>query len=227
MPSHLFVQDADEEEPLAGSQSCPGLVRTEPITQLQSLEALEALMSWTEERESQWNGKAIWIKARQHAVEIPLTRTPFWLSRHSFFCSLLTVGLQSMDSTVLWLWDQLFTRNSFAFVHLLGNCSVGLYKSWGQIHWIPQESLRGIQGSAGKQWVKALPTRRNSNTGLDITAICWEKCAEHDQWGRKKWRVILFHNNMLEILFWFQDLSICWGHYVLAGQTLRQCYYQK
>lgn len=53
MPSHLFVQDTDEEESLAGSQSCPGLARTEPITLLQSLEALEALMSWTEERETQ------------------------------------------------------------------------------------------------------------------------------------------------------------------------------
>lgn len=53
MPTHLFIQDADVKEPLAGSQSCSGLARTEPITLLQSLEALEALMSWAEERETQ------------------------------------------------------------------------------------------------------------------------------------------------------------------------------
>lgn len=78
MPSHLFVQDADEEEPLAGSQSCSGLAGTEPITLLQSLEALEALMSWAEEkkRETQWSGKVMWIKGTQHAVAIPLTQTP-------------------------------------------------------------------------------------------------------------------------------------------------------
>lgn len=52
MPSHLFVQDADEEEPLAGSQSCPCLTGTEPITLFQSLEALEALMSCAGERKS-------------------------------------------------------------------------------------------------------------------------------------------------------------------------------
>lgn len=52
-PGHLFVQDPDEEEPLAGSQSCPGLAGTEPITWLQSLKTLEALMSWSEERETQ------------------------------------------------------------------------------------------------------------------------------------------------------------------------------
>lgn len=53
MLSHLFVHDADEEEPLAGSQPSPGLARTEPITLLQSLEALKALMSWARERETQ------------------------------------------------------------------------------------------------------------------------------------------------------------------------------
>lgn len=47
---NLFVHDADEEEPLAGGQSCPGLAGAEPIAVLQSLEALEALMSCEEQR---------------------------------------------------------------------------------------------------------------------------------------------------------------------------------
>lgn len=106
MSSHLFVQDADEEEPLARSQSCPSLAGTDQITLLQSLEALEALMSWTEHRETQWNGKAMWIKARQHAVASPLTKSPYSLSGHSFFCSLpdcrMTVNrLYSLP----WLWN--------------------------------------------------------------------------------------------------------------------------
>lgn len=70
MSSHLFIQDADEEEPLARSQSCPDLARTEPITLLQSFKALEALMSWAEERETQWNGKVIWIRDGQYTVVI-------------------------------------------------------------------------------------------------------------------------------------------------------------
>lgn len=46
---HLFVQDTDEEEPLAGSQCCSGLVWTPAVRLLQSLEALEALVSYSEE----------------------------------------------------------------------------------------------------------------------------------------------------------------------------------
>lgn len=42
---HLFVQDTDEEEPLAGSHSSPSLVGTTPVTLLQSLKSLEAFMS--------------------------------------------------------------------------------------------------------------------------------------------------------------------------------------
>lgn len=58
IPNHLFVQDADEEEPLARSHSHPGLARTERVALLQSIEALEAFMSWTEKTGSQWNSKA-------------------------------------------------------------------------------------------------------------------------------------------------------------------------
>lgn len=53
IPNHLFVQDADEEEPLARSHSHPGLARTERVALLQSIEALEAFMSWTEKTGSQ------------------------------------------------------------------------------------------------------------------------------------------------------------------------------
>lgn len=52
--SHLFVQDTDEEEPLAGSQSCSGLVWTAAVCLLQSLKPLEALVSYSEETKSQW-----------------------------------------------------------------------------------------------------------------------------------------------------------------------------
>lgn len=49
--AHLFVQDTDEEEPLAGSQCCSGPVWTPAVRLLQSLEALEALVSYSEETE--------------------------------------------------------------------------------------------------------------------------------------------------------------------------------
>lgn len=45
MSSHLFIQDTDEEEPLARSQPCPNQAQTEPVTLLQSFKSLEALMS--------------------------------------------------------------------------------------------------------------------------------------------------------------------------------------
>lgn len=59
---HLFVQDTDEEEPLAGSQSCSGLVWTAAVRLLQGLKPLEALVSYSEETNSQWkwqNGNMI------------------------------------------------------------------------------------------------------------------------------------------------------------------------
>lgn len=79
IPNHLFVQDADKEEPLARSHSHPGLARTDRIALLQSIEALEAFMSWTEKTESQWNSKAIRVQAAQQAVLCPLTKSPNWL----------------------------------------------------------------------------------------------------------------------------------------------------
>lgn len=58
--SHLFVYDTDEEEPLAGSQSCSGLVWTAQVGLLQSLEALEALVSYSEETRSQYSEGRGW-----------------------------------------------------------------------------------------------------------------------------------------------------------------------
>lgn len=52
IPNHLFVQDADKEEPLARSHSHPSLARTDRVALLQSIEALEAFMSWTEKTKS-------------------------------------------------------------------------------------------------------------------------------------------------------------------------------
>lgn len=79
IPNHLFVQDADKEEPLARSHSHPSLARTDRIALLQSIEALEAFMSWTEKTESQCNSKAIRVQAAQQAVLCPSTKSPSWL----------------------------------------------------------------------------------------------------------------------------------------------------
>lgn len=57
---HLFVHDTDEEEPLAGSQSCSALVGTAAVRLLQSLKPLEALVSYSEETWSQWK----WQKSK-------------------------------------------------------------------------------------------------------------------------------------------------------------------
>lgn len=52
LPTHLFLLDADEEESLTGSQACPGFAGSVPITGFQSVETLEALMSWSGGRKS-------------------------------------------------------------------------------------------------------------------------------------------------------------------------------
>lgn len=80
MSRHLFVQDADEEEPLAGGQSMPSLVRIHPVTLLQSLKALEALMSWAKQRNSVSWQKAGGTEARHPTVGYPLTKASHRLS---------------------------------------------------------------------------------------------------------------------------------------------------
>lgn len=78
IPNHLFVQDADKEEPLARSHSHPSLARTDRIALLQSIEALEAFMSWTEKTKSvqQQSNTSPSCPA---AVLCPSTRSPSWL----------------------------------------------------------------------------------------------------------------------------------------------------
>lgn len=177
--SHLFVQDADEEEPLAGSQSCPGLARTEPIALLQSLEALEALMSWAEERET-W----IWITARQNADSLLTVRTFL----HLFLTKLLDYSQ----------WTAPYHDFAISFSHVI---NFHWHINWGTALWVfisPEAKCTELLRGLANKWVKALPIRANSNAGVEIPVFCRRKNALNIISGRENtWSVYSLHSTIL------------------------------